>query len=654
MVHKSIGALAVFSAIGLSLITPIPSQGVTYLSNLAEPVAVEFTSNGTFAHATGFWTGANPVRLTSITVSVLTNSTGSSELRLRADAGGAGVPGALIESLGSQTLPASSGSVLVTYNSPGTPVLLPYSLYWVTLGETGSGSFYWDGTSSTTSPGADPSPYGWGTGDFVKVSSNGGASWQDVDFGPPNENAKFAVDGTATGPLLDLTVTDELNRSIFRVSQTTGNRTILSGCANLACSAIVGSGPEFQQPIGLIHRADDSLVTSDATGRAVMRVDPANGNRTVLSGCANGACSSIIGAGTNLVSPNDVAAAGSSLLVSDSRDDNFHGIVLTVDPVSGNRTTLSGCVDDPCSSQVGSGRALKGPVGIIRTAAGQIFVVDRGSPESPLPAAVVSIDPITGDRTVVSGCIDALCTASAGSGPLLVVPNPGAVAADGHLLVVDVSLGAVLRIDRVTGNRSVVSGCNNAVACGGAPVGSGPALSSPMAVKVAASGDLLVTDAGLPGVMRVDPATGNRTVITSASMGTGPSFQEPAVPVDLGVLVGPPPDADNDGIPDSLDKCMLDSRNANPGMDCDTDCDGYGNVCDGDFNQNGTTASTDFSMFFVPSLNTGIPSSRGTDMNCSGTVNSTDFSKFFAPKLNSGAGGGPSGLSCAGQPGCGC
>ena len=30
------------------------------------------------------------------------------------------------------------------------------------------------------------------------------------------------------------------------------------------------------------------------------------------------------------------------------------------------------------------------------------------------------------------------------------------------------------------------------------------------------------------------------------------------------------PDADCDGIPDVLDKCMLDSRNAQPAMDCDT------------------------------------------------------------------------------------
>jgi hypothetical protein len=126
----------------------------------------------------------------------------------------------------------------------------------------------------------------------------------------------------------------------------------------------------------------------------------------------------------------------------------------------------------------------------------------------------------------------------------------------------------------------------------------------------------------------------------------------------FGALIGYPiasfaglaPDADGDGIPDVLDKCMLDSRNV--AASCDTDQDGYGNVCDGDFNQSGTTNSTDFGMFFLPSLQTSIPSARGTDMNCSGSVNSTDFGMFFVPKLNTGAGGGPSGLACAGTIPC--
>jgi hypothetical protein len=117
----------------------------------------------------------------------------------------------------------------------------------------------------------------------------------------------------------------------------------------------------------------------------------------------------------------------------------------------------------------------------------------------------------------------------------------------------------------------------------------------------------------------------------------------------IGPAAGGASDADADGIPDALDKCMLDSRNAtNP---CDSDRDGYANVCDGDFDQSGGANASDFSRFFVPALANGKPTSRGTDMNCSGVVNSADYGMFFAPQLSVGR-PGPSGLACAGAVPC--
>src|SRR2546422_6832622 len=79
-----------------------------------------------------------------------------------------------------------------------------------------------------------------------------------------------------------------------------------------------------------------------------------------------------------------------------------------------------------------------------------------------------------------------------------------------------------------------------------------------------------------------------------------------------------PGDADGDGIPDTLDKCMLDSRNKT--ADCDTDGDGYGNVCDPDFNQSFTVNAVDLTDYFVPSLKSHVPASTGTDMDCDGKV----------------------------------
>ena len=107
-----------------------------------------------------------------------------------------------------------------------------------------------------------------------------------------------------------------------------------------------------------------------------------------------------------------------------------------------------------------------------------------------------------------------------------------------------------------------------------------------------------------------------------------------------------------------LDRCLLDSRNATAPATCDTDCDGYGHVCDADFDQSFTVNPIDFAMYFIPRFKSGVDSPPvGSDMDCSGGVPATDFSMFFVPKFKGALGGpvpGPSGLACAGQPGCGC
>jgi hypothetical protein len=105
-------------------------------------------------------------------------------------------------------------------------------------------------------------------------------------------------------------------------------------------------------------------------------------------------------------------------------------------------------------------------------------------------------------------------------------------------------------------------------------------------------------------------------------------------------------DSDGDRIVDGADNCALI---ANPSQ-CDTDRDGYGNRCDGDFDENRTVNAHDFEKL-QSDFRTGVDSGWGTDLDCNGTVNSRDFSDFLELQWKSGR-PGPSGLSCAGTVPC--
>jgi len=53
-------------------------------------------------------------------------------------------------------------------------------------------------------------------------------------------------------------------------------------------------------------------------------------------------------------------------------------------------------------------------------------------------------------------------------------------------------------------------------------IGSGPGFVSPLGIAVEADGNLVVADFGLEAVVRVDPVSGDRTIISDASIGSGP------------------------------------------------------------------------------------------------------------------------------------
>ena len=112
-------------------------------------------------------------------------------------------------------------------------------------------------------------------------------------------------------------------------------------------------------------------------------------------------------------------------------------------------------------------------------------------------------------------------------------------------------------------------------------------------------------------------------------------------------LAGPRGDDDFDGIGNLSDNCV---QAANP-TQCDTDLDGYGNRCDGDFDNNKLVTAADFGLTFLPDFKKGKDGGKGTDMDCNGLVTAADFGGSFLPQFKQGK-PGPSALSCAGTIPC--
>jgi streptogramin lyase len=255
-----------------------------------------------------------------------------------------------------------------------------------------------------------------------------------------------------------LIVTDTSADAVVRVDPVTGDRTVLSGCIaknfnTFQCfSSGIGTGSPFRSPIGIAVEPDGTLVMADEGNgidkAAIVRVDPVTGDRTVLSGCDPGAddaseCTSLIGTG----SPLDFAGGEGGIAVEADGAlvvTTLPDAVVRVHPTTGDRTLLSGCDVRifPCPTPVGAGPPL-GPKGIAVRPGGTLIL-------TTLSSAVMRVHPTTGDRVPVSDL-------RIGSGPLLLSPEGIAEEADGTLVVADRFLRAVVRVEPLTGNRNLIS-----------------------------------------------------------------------------------------------------------------------------------------------------------------------------------------------------
>jgi DNA-binding beta-propeller fold protein YncE len=261
----------------------------------------------------------------------------------------------------------------------------------------------------------------------------------------------------------------------------------------------VGFVPHDLRSLGLDPVAN-LLYLLDHRLETLFYVDLASGLRSVVSSPA-------VGAGPAFQDPEGLALdlGSGSAFVSDG--EQGLRAVFAVDLVTGGRSILSGAGE-------GAGTSFSNPLGMVmNVATGRLLVVDQGFTRE----GVVAVDIATGARTPVS-------SATTGSGP--VFESPQAIAVDvpaNRAFVTDGSgQDALFQVDLATGNRAIVSS---------GAVGSGPAFVMPAGVAWdAGTGDVLVADArsAYGALISVDPLTGDRTVVSDDTTGSGTELDKAA------------------------------------------------------------------------------------------------------------------------------
>lgn len=303
--------------------------------------------------------------------------------------------------------------------------------------------------------------------------------------------------------------------ALFAVDSSNGARTLVSDFGNAA------QGPLGINPVALVvTAAGDVLVTdldagTDSRG-ALFRVNPTTGARTLMSDFGDSAQGPLGEDPVNLAQ----GAAGEILIVDLDAGTGLNGALFSVNPANGIRTLVSDFSDSAQGplGQIPLGVTL-GPLG-----SGSEILVTVLSAGSSTNSALFRVNRSNGSRILISDFGDSA------QGPLGEIPFGLTVNAAGEILVVDEDAGPDLRgalfsVNRTTGGRRLISDFGNSA--------QGPLGEDPVNAAVMASGEILVVDftagADMQGsLFRINPANGNRTLISDYSDSSkGPKGQTP-------------------------------------------------------------------------------------------------------------------------------
>ena len=268
--------------------------------------------------------------------------------------------------------------------------------------------------------------------------------------------------------------------AIIRIATPSGDRTVLS-------DAVAGAGPALVDPTdvqslapGGVAGLGGGLLVVDRGLGALLLVDSATGNRTVLSDGATGA-------GAPFSDPSGVAvdATGAVAWVTDDGADS----VVEVDLATGNRSTISGGV-------AGAGPAFNAPVRALQDPndPGRLLVMDRGL--LAVVAVQLTLGVGAGDRTILSD------GATGAGDPFQSLAGASMTAAG--LMVCDPTAAQLVLVDLTSGERTLAAG---------GEVGFGPRLFAPSGLVTRTGGGGLYLVTGSETLL-VEPTVGDRVVLS--------------------------------------------------------------------------------------------------------------------------------------------
>jgi hypothetical protein len=281
------------------------------------------------------------------------------------------------------------------------------------------------------------------------------------------------------------------------------------GAGGVLATVLSAAGPAaLAQPTALPKAcvAIEALVTDGISGPGtgggeVLRVSPGGQGTLTTNSSPSG--------NPRLDTPSDMAfLPNGDIVITDEGSSALRPAVIEVNPGTGARTLISG-------RGQGSGPALKVPVSVAVEASGDILVADEGGTAG---TQLLRISPATGDRVVLSAN-------GTGSGPTL---TGAAAGLEGGVIYLMDQAGTIMSVDPVTGDRTLISGPTR---------GTGPGFVFPVSMASDSANSVVVLDMkqapagpgfGLGALIRVDLATGNRTVLSVDGTPKGsPVFDTP-------------------------------------------------------------------------------------------------------------------------------